>query len=169
MAATLLHTDKTRTNAPPARARGVVAPLVAFGLTLVVIGLLDLGFAWIPAQFGNGEWEFGTISRTFDNLALLTVGAGLLLGAALYRGSPTLLRVLGTIFGLLALALLGAAAIYALNLPLAFRAIPDAARETLTRAVWRTGVFATVYVALYGWLSWFTWRRAGAYAGGVAR
>ena len=136
------------------------------GLALTGVGLLDLAFAWWPADFGVGEWEFGTASRTFDALALLTVGWTLLLAAALLRRSATGLRVLAVAFVLLTLFLVGALVLYALNIPLALKAMPAASKSALVRAIARTGSFAAIYITLYGWLSWFTWRRAGAKTGG---
>ena len=150
----------------PEQAGSFVRPLAALGLALTSVGLLDLAFAWLPSEFGVGEWEFGTVSRTFDAYALLTVGWGLLLSAALLRSSALALRLLALVFAVTALGLLGALALYALNVPLALRAMPAESKSALVRAIMRTGAFAAIYITLYGWLAWFAWHRAGARSGG---
>ena len=168
MSAPLIDLEPVRaaTLRIPEPAGAFARPLAVLGLALTSVGLLDLAFAWIPFEFGVGEWEFGTVSRTFDAYALLTVGWGLLLSAALLRGSAFPLRVLGLVFALTALGLLGAIALYALNVPLALRAMPAESKSALVRAILRTGAFAGIYITLYGWLAWFAWHRAGARSGG---
>jgi hypothetical protein len=143
-------------------AASIVPPLFAFGLVLFGVGLVDLGLVWIPFRFGVGEWEFGTASRTFDSLALGTTGFVFLAVAASARGWDVVLRLLAAAAVVIMVALLGAFILYALNAPLALRAIDDSARTLLLRAMFRTTAFAGMYILLFGWLSWFTWRQAGA-------
>lgn len=152
---------------PATALSGFLPPLIAFGLVLCGVGIVDLGLAWWPLRFGTAEWEFGMASRTFDSLALGTTGFALLVAAAAARNRPVELRVLAAVSLLLVVVLLGVAMLYALNAPVALSRIPDEARSALTRAMTRTTLFAGMYLVLYGWFSWFTWRRAGAATKGV--
>ena len=141
-------------------------PFVAFGFVLCGVGLIDLGMAWWPLRFGTGEWEFGIASRTFDSLALGTTGFIFLVGAASVRGRPLELRILGALSLLVLLVLLGAAFLFVSNAPIALSQVPAEARSALVRAITRTTSFAVLYIVLFSWLSWFTWRRSGAAAKG---
>lgn len=134
---------------------------VALGLAVTAVGLIDLGFAWFPWQFGNGEWEFGTVSRTFDSLALVSVGIGFFSLGAVLRRSSWMSSAAVALSGVLLAALLGGVLIYALNLPLALRMVPPEAAGALRRAIMRTGAFMLVYLTFYTWLTWFNWRSIG--------
>lgn len=134
------------------------AVFLALGSAIAAVGLIDLGFAWLPWQFGNREWEFGTVARTFDGLALPTVGFALMTAGALGMRSRAVLLVNAALSSVLLLALVGGVALYALNLPVAHQALPPEARGLLERSAMRTGGFVAVFLAFYGWLSWFTWR-----------
>lgn len=146
------------TTALPAQSAVPGGLFLALGIAVTLVGLVDLGFAWFPWQFGNGEWEFGTVSRTFDSLALLSVGIGFLSLGALLRRSTWLTGVAAALTTVLLLALFGGVLIYALNLPLALRMIPPEAEDALQRAITRTGAFMLVYVTFYTWLTWYNWR-----------
>jgi hypothetical protein len=151
-----------RPASTPASVAGLVPPLIAFGLVLLGVGMVDLGFAWLPLRFGVGEWEFGTASRTFDSMALGTTGFAMLVAASAVRNRPAELRVLGVLSLLVVLFLLGAAFLYVRQAPMAMAQVPEQARDALSRAMVRTALFAGLYVVLFSWFSWFTWRRAGA-------
>ncbi|HEX6135407.1 MAG TPA: hypothetical protein VFZ24_15665 [Longimicrobiales bacterium] len=141
------------------RAQRVPAGLfLALGLAITAVGFIDLGFAWFPWRFGNGEWEFGTVSRTFDSLALVSVGIGLVAAAAVSRPSRWLIGTVAAVATIVLLGLLGSILIYALNLPVALRAVPAGASGALQRAVMRTSGFMLVYVAFYTWLTVYGWR-----------
>jgi hypothetical protein len=158
-------TPQAAVNVTPA----IVPPFAAFGLVLLAVGVVDLGLAWWPLQLGSGEWEFGTASRTFNSLALGSTGFVFLVVAASAQGWVFGLRVLAGLSVLGVLLLLGALTLFGLNVPVALGAISEQARPTLVRAIGRTTVFAVLYIGLFGWLSWFTWRRAGAAGTGAPR
>ena len=143
-------------------AEAIVPPFVAFGLVLAAVGIVDIGLAWWPLRFGVGEWEFGTASRTFDSLALGTTGFVLLTVAASIERRVWALRTLAVAATVACVALLGVLMLYGLNAPIALGAITEQARPLLKQAMLRTLCFAGLYITLYGWLGWFTWRRCGA-------
>jgi len=116
------------------------------GLAFFVIGALDLAMGWIPARFGNPEWEFGTVSRTFDNLPITALGLTMLLASAAARGIDWALRATGLLALLLALFLFVGLVVYALDIPLAFRAVgASEARSGLKRAVLKALVQGMLY------------------------
>lgn len=116
------------------------------GLAFFVIGALDLAMGWIPLRFGNPEWEFGTVSRTFDNLPITVLGLTMLLASAAARGTNWALRAAGLLAVLLAAFLLVGLVVYALDVPVAFRAVGEApARAGLKRAVLKALVQGMLY------------------------
>lgn len=122
--------------------RSVPSPAVGWelmgwvGLAFFLIGALDLAMGWVPFRLGNPEWEFGTVSRTFDNLPITALGLTLLLASAAARGIDWAIRATGLLALLLALFLFASLLVYALDVPVAFRAVGDSdARSGLKRAV----------------------------------
>ena len=116
------------------------------GLVFLTIGLLDLALGWFPTHFGNPEWEFGTVGRTFDSLPITVLGLALVLGAAVARGTAWAVRATALVALLLATILLVGLLVYALDLPLAFRTVTNpAARTGLKRAVLKALVQGTLY------------------------
>jgi hypothetical protein len=163
--AKVLVSDEARKASPvraPASALSLFAPALALGLVLSLVAAIDLSFVWFPLRFGNGEWEFTATSRTFDALSLASVGLLLILAAASLRQSRGLLLALGLVYTALLFCLVGAAVIYALNVPVALGAVPAQARTVLDRAMLRTALLMAVYLPAYVWLTWFTWRQFGA-------
>lgn len=119
------------------------------GLVFVIIGCTDLAMAWYPVLIGNPQWEFGTVSRTYDNLPLTSLGLGLLLGAGVARGVKWWTRIAAVLFLLLALLVIGGLVLYATNIPLALRSVADPlALSGLKRAI----VKALVQGIMYGFV-----------------
>lgn len=165
MAKVLLGGAATKKELPQqgvTKTASITAPLLALGLALSAVALIDLSFVWFPLRIGSPEWEFATIARTFDALALGTVGLVLILLSVVRGGHRTGLALLAALMTTVTLVLFGAVLIYALNVTVALGAVPAEAKSALLRAIARTGTLMFVYVTLYGWLSWFTWRRLGA-------
>lgn len=145
--------------------QSIAKPLLAFGLVLVGVGVIDVALAWFPLRFGVGEWEFGTASRTFDSLALGTTGFVFISLSATIRGWALALRALAVVAAVVLLFLLAAYVLYALNIPIALGAVSGERHRIMQRAIVRTTAFAGMYTVLFGWLSWFTWRLGGAEKG----
>lgn len=147
----------------PARdvAPALAPPMIAFGLVLLGVGIVDLGLAWWPLRFGTPEWEFGTASRTFNSLALGSTGFMFLVMAAVVRDSVMGLRVLAGLALIGCIALAGTLVLYLSHVPVALGAVPADTQSTLVRAIFRSTTFALLYIVLFGWMSWFTWRHAG--------
>jgi hypothetical protein len=136
----------------PLPRRGAPSPTVGWELlawvagAFVVVGLTDLLLGWIPVRLGNPEWEFGTVSRTLDNLPITLLGLALLHASVAARGIDWALRATSLLALVLAGILLVGLVVYALDLPLAFRVVTDpAARSGLERAVVKALVQGTLY------------------------
>ena len=115
------------------------------GATFLIVGMLDIALAWYPFNLGNSEWEFGTISSTFDSLPVVTLGLALLLGSSVARGWKAGVRIFAGLLILAALMILAALVIYGLNLPLAFKSVQDpllrtGLKKAVTKAIGQ-GVF----------------------------
>lgn len=120
------------------------------GLGFVLIGLLDLALAWYPLKIGNPQWEFGTVSRSYDNLAITALGLTLLLGAGVARGVRWWTRTVAIVFLLFAVWVLAGYVLYALNIPLALRSVADpVALSGLKRAMAKTTGQAIVYCVVF--------------------
>lgn len=136
----------------PLPRRAAPAPMVGWELlawvaaAFVAIGLTDLLLGWIPVRLGNPEWEFGTVSRTLDNLPITLLGLALLHASVASRGIDWALRATSLLALLLAGILLVGLVVYVLDLPLAFRVVTDpSARSGLERAVIKALVQGTLY------------------------
>lgn len=148
----LLQADdprQARPRLPPAPDYGWYL-LGWLGLAFVVVGLTDLALAWYPVMIGNPEWEFGTVSRTFDSLPITALGLGLLLGAGVARGVRWWTRIVAVLYVLLALLVIGGLVLYATNLPLALRSVVDPlARSGLKRAIAKALVQGVMYGSVF--------------------
>jgi hypothetical protein len=165
MSSVILGSEPDRGAQKRVRAAGaevLVPVLFAFGLVITFVSVVDLGLAWIPIRIGSGEWEFGTVSTTFNAMPLTAMGLVFLAMGALLAQSTFVLRIMSGVFLLVVLFLLGASVLYVLNVPVALGAVPPEASSLLKRAILRTSAFAGLYTVLFGWLCWFTWRQAGA-------
>lgn len=160
--AALPDTVRVPKKAVPDVGAALAPPMVAFGLVLLGVGIVDLGLAWWPLRFGTAEWEFGTASRTFNSLALGSTGFVFLVMAAAVRSWVTALRVLAALALIGCIALAGTLVMYLSHVPVALGAVPADTKATLEMAIFRSTSFALMYIVLFGWMSWFTWRRAGA-------
>jgi hypothetical protein len=66
----------------PSDSSGSWAVLGWIGLAFLVVGGSDFALVWFPLNFGNPEWEFGTVTQSFNGLPILLLGLGLLVAGA---------------------------------------------------------------------------------------
>lgn len=136
------------------------------GLLFTVVAGADNVLTWFPTDFGNREWEFGTVTASFNGLLSIVLGLGLiqLWMAQLERGWP--LRVLGVVHILLGILVLAAALLYWTNVPVAWDAVPDSpVRAGLLKAIIKTSVQSVAYPIAFFLLA----RSAFVWAGQIAR
>ncbi len=125
------------------------------GGVLLIVGLIDLGLAFYPPMFGNPNWEFGTVSSSLNSLPVPMLGLALLLGAAVARGWVLGTRVWAIVGIVLAVFIVAAAVIWALNLPLAFKSVQDpVARLGLKKSVAKSVAQAILYPVAFLWIGW---------------
>jgi hypothetical protein len=147
------------------RARSGIEPALPWGIALgvgfaiAIVGWTDLTLLWYPLQFGNPEWEFGTISAHLDGMPLGTLGLATFAAGAVGLGWRRTTRVVAVVCLLVMLLILGIGVIYLLVVPVALQGAPPAVKPGLVKAMVKAGVFAATYAVLYGWLGWFLLRR----------
>jgi hypothetical protein len=81
--------------------------------------------------------------------------------AATLKRWPLVQRISAGVAAVVLLLLLMAYALYALNIPVALGAVSGEAHHMMERAIVRTTIFALMYFVLFGWVTWFAWRRGG--------
>ena len=123
------------------------------GVAFLVVGGFDFLLTFVPARFGNPEWEFGTVTSALNGVPVPLLGATLLLLAAWANESVVGVRLLAALLILWGAAILGLAVIYGLTLPLAMRGFADPNIGLgLKRAIARSLVQLVVYPLVMLWL-----------------
>ncbi len=116
------------------------------GWMLVVVGGVDSLLTWLPLSLGQPEWEFGTVTASLNGLPLPVLGLVLVLVANLMAGRTLMVRVVAVMMLVLAVMVLVAGLLYALNVPLALRAVSDPlARQGVLKAMVKTAVQVVAY------------------------
>ena len=127
------------------------------GLLFVVVAGADIALTWVPANFGNREWEFGTITASYNAMLSVTFGMAMMLGWLAGRESPASLKVLGAALALFGLVCLSWTVLYWRTVPLALSAVAEGpVRTGLLKAVVKTafqGVAYPVALLLLAWTS----------------
>ena len=154
-------TGKSQRTAQILREPEVLWSLVAgLGITLALVGWIDLGLLWYPLNLGSPEWEFGTISAHFDSMPLGTIGLTFVAVGAIGRGWRRVAQTVAILSGLVAAFLVGAYVIYLLDVPLALKGVAPELGPTVKKAIVKASIYAVTYVAFYGWLARYLWRRS---------
>lgn len=133
------------------------------GGVFLVMGLLDMAVAGYPLQFGNPEWEFGTIGAWLNGLTVPTLGLALLIGAAVARGWALGVKVWSIVLVVGAVIVLGLLVVYSLNLPLAFRTVTEPlVRLGLKKSVAKSVIQGLFYPTVFAIIAWKALRHTGA-------
>lgn len=164
-----MSAPKVLVQEAPARPRLSPAPefgwylLGWIGLVFAAVGGVDLLLTWYPMNFGNPEWEFGTVSAALDGLPVLTMGLALLLGSGATRGERWLVRTMALVFAVLAVVILMAAVLYVTNVPIALKAVTQPVIRTgLKKAIAKAAGQSVLYPLAYLWIARKAWRHAAA-------
>jgi hypothetical protein len=126
--------------------------LLLLGTALTIVGWVDIALLWWPLSLGNVEWEFGTISATFDGLPLGTIGLSLAGAAALGGRRFGIARAAGIAMLVVAFGLIAIYLLYLLTLAPAWRGTPEAVQPSLLKAAIKTTIFAITYVTAFAWI-----------------
>ena len=136
------------------------------GLTFLVVGGMDFALVWFPPDLGNPEWEFGTVTQSFNGLPILLLGLGLLAVAALQTGRRWW-GILGTAgsAGLLVWVLVGVV-LWGRNVSLALETVPPEVSLGLKGAVAKTLLQSFAYPVLLLYMLKVGWSGARGSAAG---
>jgi hypothetical protein len=120
------------------------------GLALVMVSVADFVLALVPLDFGNLEWEFGTVTVILNGMPAMAMGLALLLASAVARGSRLQMRTLAVVLFVLTALILAAITLYALTVPIGIRTTTNPiVLFGLKKAIARTVVQAVVYPLTY--------------------
>lgn len=135
------------------------------GLVFLTVGGVDFALVWFPPNFGIREWEFATVTQSFNGLPILLLGVGLLTVA----GERTERRWWGLLGSGAALVLLvwvlAGFALWALNVSVALATVPEGLALSLQKAVGKTLLQSLVYAAVLLYLVRRAWLKKKSGAG----
>jgi len=115
------------------------------GLVFLVVGGSDFALTWFPSSFGNREWEFGTVTASFNGLPIVVLGLGFLLMASVQLGRR-LWAVLCLVFSVVLLVwVIGGGLLWLRNIPLALEATPVEVVVGIKKALAKTMVQSVSY------------------------
>jgi hypothetical protein len=120
------------------------------GVTLFLLGSVDLGLTWVPTEFGNREWEFATVTASFNGMPVILIGLMFIVAAAASEGRRWW-ALAGGMAGLMFLVLvLGSTVLWATNIPLAMGAVEGVAMTAMKKAILKTSVQSLVLPIVFG-------------------
>lgn len=147
-------------NQPQIPWESLAATVGWVGWALLAVGGADIFLTWYPFRFGDPQWEFATVSATFNGYPVVIFGLLLvLLGAA---GVP---RRWWAYLGVLIAGLLLAIALYGIVIfwstsPLALDSVQGIALTGLKKAMSKAAAQSLVYPVILGLLARRLWRTA---------
>jgi len=119
---------------------------------------MDVALLWYPLNFGNMEWEFGTVGAHVMGMPLGTLGLVMLGVGATGKGWSFLARATSVASWIVVLSMIALAVLYALVLPIAWAGTPPEMRSIIVKAIAKTIMYLTVYLAFYSWFGVYVWR-----------
>ena len=133
-------------------------------LAFLVVGGVDFALTWYPPDFGNREWEFGTVTASLNGLPILLLGISILLAASLRTGRRwwAALALIASLVMLLWVTL--GAVLWATNVPLALKSVPAQLAVGIRKSLAKTVVQSLVYPLV---LAFLMVRSAGALRSGA--
>lgn len=127
--------------------------LGVIGGVFAVVAAADIALSWIPLNFGNAEWEFGTVTASLDGFPLLSTGLALVLGSAVVRGVRPTVMVAAVVVLVLALLVVAGGVLYARRIPTALATVTDPViRAGLKEAIIKTLLQAVLYSLAFVWI-----------------
>jgi hypothetical protein len=114
-------------------------------MAFFVLGAMDVALTWYPTDFGNREWEFATVTASFNGMPILLLGLTMVVVAAGLAGRRWW-ALSGTVVGLgLVIFVLVAAGLWATNVPLAMEAVEGVVLTGLKKALVKTTIQSILY------------------------
>ncbi len=139
-------------------AKKVVAPWASetlysvlgwIGVVMAAAALVDYAIALLPTHFSSMEWEVGTISQVFAGLPLLSLGLAAIWVSGAGVGRRWQLLAIGLAFEVGALIVLVLLLAFALDVPVAIKGTPVAARSPVVKLVLKTVIMGLLFGAAY--------------------
>jgi hypothetical protein len=124
------------------------------GLTFLLVGGFDFALTWYPSDFGNREWEFGTVTASLNGLPVPTIGLVLLLAGAIllerrwWAGVVAVVSWVGMLWVLVGIVL------WATTIPLAVQTVPPEVALGLKKAVAKSALQSLMYPVILAYLGW---------------
>lgn len=131
------------------------------GLAFLLVGGSDFALVWFPLRIGTREWEFATVTQSFNGLPILLLGVGLLVVAA-ERLERRWWWVVGLVAATVMLlwVLLGVV-LWSMNASLALQTAPENLAQGVQKAVAKTLIQSLVYTAAFAYLIVRAWKAGG--------
>ena len=127
------------------------------GLVFLIVGGMDFVLVWTPTNFANREWQFGSVTQSFNGLPILLLGVGLLTVAG-EQAERTWWQWVGTVAAAaLLLAVVGGFLLWASNVSLAMATVPENLARGVQEAIAKTAVQSVAYTAILGYLLGRVW------------
>jgi len=137
--------------------------LGAVGIAFSVVGLLDLALVWYPPDFGNPEFEFGSVTSAFNNMPIVALGLTMWVGSAAARGQRVSVRIAGTLIMLVALLIVVGGVLYLTDVPLALQSnVEPLVMTGIKKSILKTLVQAVVYPLVLSYVAVRSWRHTFA-------
>ncbi len=137
-----------RAAPPPAEPSPSRSVWAWVGLAFLIVGGADLVLTWFPVQFGNHEWEFGTVTAALNGLPVPILGLAAMIWAAGegHRKWIATLSLAASV--LLFLGILVGLILWAMGVPLALQSVPAQLGLGLKKALVKTAIQGVVYPVL---------------------
>lgn len=139
---------------PNAVRRGVGSAVGWTGLAFLLVGGFDFLLTWYPMDFGNREWEFGTVTASLNGLPVPTMGLALLLAGALLLERRWWAGVVGLAAFGACLWVLAAGVLWLTNVPLALETVPAEVETGLKKALVKSALQGVIYPPILAFLGW---------------
>lgn len=146
----LLGPERTNRDPRPLESGAGLGALVVMAVALLLVGATDLALAMYPPSFGNAEWRFTVLAAVANGLPMVTVGALVLLVAAVFQDSPGGLRAAVVLNGLLVVLILVAAVGFLTSIGVAFEKTPAEVHPGLRKAVAKSVVIFAAFGVAHG-------------------
>lgn len=127
------------------------------GLAFLTVGGADFVLTWLPVSFGNREWEFGTVTQSFNALPIVFFGIGIVMAAGERAGRDWWIGVATGVAAILLVWVLVGVGLWLISVPLAFATVPDNLALGLQKAAAKTALQALIYPAVLLYLLRRAW------------
>lgn len=129
------------------------------GAGFAVIGVVDLFLVWYPPDFGNAEFEFGSVTACLNNMPIVALGLTMWLGSGAARGKKWVVRLGATAIFLLATLIVVGAVLFLTDIPLALQSkVEPLVMTGIKKSILKTLVQAAIYPVVLMYVAVRAWR-----------